>query len=99
LAQQLLFRSTPAGDLASYISRFFDTRIGAKTESGSYTTIAEMLGRHANEMLFVSDAIKEIDAARAASMQALLCVREGKNPEPETGDRFVTTFDPILPDR
>jgi enolase-phosphatase E1 len=33
LAQQLLFRTTAAGDLTRYISSFFDTHIGGKTES------------------------------------------------------------------
>src|SRR5216683_6735685 len=31
LAQQNLFRTTPSGDLTTYISAFFDTRVGAKT--------------------------------------------------------------------
>jgi enolase-phosphatase E1 len=98
LAQQLLFRSTAAGDLTEYISLFFDTRIGAKTENGSYTKIAEALGRHASEVLFVSDAIKEVEAARVASMQAVLCIRDSKTAEHASGQRTVSTFDQILPD-
>jgi enolase-phosphatase E1 len=98
LAQRLLFRSTAAGDLTEYISGFFDTRIGAKTESGSYTKIAESLSHHASEVLFVSDAIKEIEAARVASMHAVLCVRDSKPAEHASGQRIVSTFDQILPD-
>ncbi len=98
LAQQLLFRSTAAGDLTEYISGFFDTRIGAKTESGSYTKIAESRGRHASEVLFVSDAIKEIEAARVSSMQAVLCVRDSNTAQHASGQRIITTFDQILPD-
>jgi len=98
LAQQLLFRSTAAGNLTECISGFFDTRIGAKIESGSYTKIAESLGRHASEMLFVSDTIKEIEAARAASMRAVLCVRDSTTAEHASGHRIVSTFDQILPD-
>src|SRR5260370_35295936 len=37
LAQQNLFRTTASGDLTSYISAFFDTSVGAKTERASYT--------------------------------------------------------------
>ena len=40
LAQQLLFRTTASGDLTPYISAFFDTRVGAKTEGESYKKIA-----------------------------------------------------------
>ncbi|MCU1243527.1 MAG: phosphoglycolate phosphatase [Candidatus Acidoferrum typicum] len=98
LAQQLLFRSTAAGDLTEYISGFFDTRIGTKTESGSYTKIAESLGHHASEVLFVSDAIKEVEAARVASMQAVLCVRDSRPAEHASGQKIVNTFDRILSD-
>jgi enolase-phosphatase E1 len=99
LAQQLLFRSTVMGDLTKYISRFFDTGIGAKMDSGSYTKIAESLGRQANEVLFVSDAIKEIQAARVASMRAALCVRDSKAAPPHAGgEKIISTFEQILPD-
>jgi enolase-phosphatase E1 len=97
LAQQLLFRSTAAGDLTEYISHFFDTRIGAKTESGSYTKIAESLDRQPSEVLFVSDAIKEVEAARAASMLAILCVRNSCSAEHASSER-ISTFDQIFPD-
>jgi len=76
LAQQLLFRSTAAGDLTADISAFYDTAIGPKTESASYRRIVESHRRAANEVLFISDTIKEIDAARLAGLQATLCVRE-----------------------
>src|SRR5438445_2060659 len=36
LAQQNLFRTTTYGDLTSYITAFFDTRVGAKSEVESY---------------------------------------------------------------
>lgn len=78
LAQQLLFRSTEAGDLTAHISVFFDTRVGAKTEKESYTKIAISFPRPPEQFLFISDAPKEIEAARAAGMQALLCVRDEK---------------------
>lgn len=98
LAQQLLFRSTVTGDLTKYISHFFDTRIGAKTENSSYTKIAESLGRQAGEVLFVSDATKEIEAARVASMPAALCLRDSKAPPHASGEKIITTFDQIFPD-
>jgi enolase-phosphatase E1 len=97
LAQQLLFRSTAFGDLTESISGFFDTRIGAKTESNSYRKIAESLGRSASEVLFVSDAMKEVEAALVASMQAMLCLRDPAAAQAASGSRIVHTFEEILP--
>lgn len=96
LAQQLLFRSTTAGDLTKFISRHFDTGIGAKTETASYRKIAESLGRAAVELLFISDSIKEIDAARMASMPGLLCERTPR--ATQTPIKLISTFDDVFPD-
>ena len=41
LAQQMLFRATPFGDLTPHIDAFFDTSIGAKRDPGSYRRIAD----------------------------------------------------------
>jgi enolase-phosphatase E1 len=97
LAQQLLFRSTAVGDLTKYITGFFDTRMGAKTESDSYCRIAESLGRSATEALFVSDAIKEVEAARLASMRAVLCLRHPGAADFPSGPGTIRTLDQILP--
>jgi enolase-phosphatase E1 len=98
LAQQLLFRSTPAGDLTEYISGFFDTHIGAKTESDSYRRIAEVLGRSPVDVLFISDAIREVDAARLASMQAALCQRDAALANSAKDNKSIQTLDQILPE-
>jgi enolase-phosphatase E1 len=98
LAQQLLFRTTAAGDLTKYISFFFDTHIGAKTESDSYRRIAESIKRSPNDVLFVSDAIKEVEAARFASMRALLCKREADSADFASNKEMIRAFDQILPD-
>jgi enolase-phosphatase E1 len=75
LAQQLLFRNTASGDLTQYISGFFDTHVGAKSEAQSYRKIAAATGRASAEFLFISDAEKEVEAARSAEMHAILCNR------------------------
>lgn len=97
LAQQLLFRTTSAGDLTSYFREFFDTRVGIKTGAESYRKIAAALGHRENEMLFLSDAVKELDAARAAGMQTALCVRSGKSTVASAGHPVIRTFDEVLP--
>lgn len=98
LAQQLLFRTTPSGDLTSYISGFYDTSVGAKTDSESYKKIAASLGRAPEEFLFVSDAIKEIEAARSARMQAVLCDRNGEAKTSLIANEIIDSLGKVFPD-
>ncbi|MGC6401398.1 acireductone synthase [Sphingomonas sp. FW199] len=76
-AQKLLFRHSEAGDLTPYLGEHFDTRVGAKREAASYAAIAAALRLAAGDVLFVSDMMPEVEAARAAGMQALLIDRTG----------------------
>jgi len=97
LAQQDLFRTTASGDLTSYISAFFDTSVGAKTEGESYKKIADSFKHAPHQFLFISDAVKEIEAAQSAGMQALLCNRDSRAPLPTT-ERVIRSFDSVLAD-
>lgn len=67
-AQKLLFGHTEEGNLNPLFSGYFDTTIGGKLEKDSYTRIVEEIGAAANDILFLSDNIKELDAARDAGM-------------------------------
>ena len=97
LAQQLLFAHTNAGDLTSLIDNYFDTTIGAKGASDSYQTIASSLELPAKALLFISDVVTELDAARDAGMQTLLCIRPGNAPQAdEHGHRSILSFDGVL---
>ena len=80
LAQKLLFGHTTAGDLTNYISHYFDTTIGHKVEADSYRRIADELQLAPAEIVFISDAITELDAARAAGMKTILALRPGNRP-------------------
>src|SRR5262249_20605248 len=77
LAQKLLFGHTTAGDLTSYISRYFDTTIGHKVDADSYRRIADELQLAPPEIVFISDAITELDAPREAGMKTILALRPG----------------------
>ena len=77
LAQMLLFKYTDHSDLTEFIDRYFDTTIGHKREAESYRKIAEELGLEPAEVLFVSDVVAELDAAREAGMETALAIREG----------------------
>lgn len=95
LAQQLLFRTTPAGDLTKYISSYFDTAVGAKRDAGSYARIAERVGLAPDAITFVSDVVAELDAARSAGMHTLLSLRPGNPPQATNDHPAVATFDAV----
>jgi enolase-phosphatase E1 len=96
LAQRLLFGSAPAGDLTRFIEAHFDTSTGAKVDAASYARIAAALGLAPADVLFLSDAPAELDAARAAGLQTSLCVRGGEA-SPAAGHPVVRTFDEVCP--
>jgi len=96
LAQQNLFRTTPSGDLTSYISVFFDTRVGAKTEPESYKRISGSFSFEPNQFLFISDAPKEVAAAHSAGMQTLLCERN-RNVSSSPAADVIANFDDVFP--
>jgi enolase-phosphatase E1 len=81
LAQKLLFAHSEAGDLTGLIDNYFDTKVGSKTDLESYRQIVEALRLPAQDVLFISDIVGELDAAGAAGMQTLLCVRPGNQPQ------------------
>jgi enolase-phosphatase E1 len=83
LAQRLLFANTQAGDLSGFLNGYFDTNIGPKTSAESYRRIAAEFHLAASQVLFVSDVIKELDAASSLGMKTLLSVRPGNPPQPK----------------
>ncbi len=93
LAQKLIFESTAAGDLTQSIRAYFDTTSGAKGEMESYRRIAAELNLPPSKIVFVSDVIRELDAARSAQMQTLLCVRPGRERPENPGHTVIHTFD------
>jgi len=92
-AQRLLFSHTTRGDLTKYIFRYFDTTIGSKVETTSYLRIAEELQLPPVEIVFISDVIAELDAARSAGLRTVLSVRPGNKPLPASVlHPQITTF-------
>ncbi len=98
LAQQLLFRTTLSGDLTRHISLYFDTRVGAKTEPESYRRIADSFAFRPEQFLFISDAMKEIEAARSAGMQALVCERYSRPTTPTGAEQVIYDFGGVFAD-
>ncbi|HEY0462332.1 MAG TPA: acireductone synthase [Pyrinomonadaceae bacterium] len=97
LAQKLIFKYSNFGDLSGFIVDYFDTANGgAKKEAESYRRIAEKLDFEAGEVLFVSDVLAELDAARDAGMQTALCIRAGNGQITEDfTHRSLNSFDEL----
>lgn len=76
-AQKLIFGRSEAGDLSGLFSGYFDTTSGPKREVQSYRTIATAIGHPAQDILFLSDIVEELDAAGQASMATCGLVRDG----------------------
>lgn len=92
-AQELLFRHSTHGDLTPLIASYFDTRTGAKGEPASYTAIGAAMQVAPAEVLFFSDAVRELDAAREAGCQTRLVLRPGNPPVADAhGHTAVESF-------
>ncbi len=88
-AQELFFRHSNRGDLTPTISGYFDTRTGPKQASASYAAIAAEMKVAPGDMLFFSDMVPELDAAREAGCGTRLMVRPGNAPAGEAHSHAV----------
>ncbi|BDU17131.1 acireductone synthase [Lysobacter auxotrophicus] len=85
-AQRLFFGHSDAGDLTTLFSGWYDTEMGGKREAQSYRNIVESIGLPAGEILFLSDVVEELDAAREAGLQTVLIDRLEDYATPRSGD-------------
>jgi len=76
-AQKLLFSHSVKGNLSTYFSNYFDTNIGSKRDSDTYSLITKKLALPQNRILFLSDVIEELAAADKAGMKTVQITREG----------------------
>jgi len=101
-AQKLLFQYTDGepSDLQPLILDYFDTlNAGPKTDPRSYKKI---VATHAQwdlpGWLFLSDNVKEVEAARGAGMHAAVVVRDGNAPlsaEEQANQKIIHSFDEL----
>jgi enolase-phosphatase E1 len=95
-AQKLFFGHTERGDLSQYFEVHFDTLVGPKRDEFSYLKIADQWRHPPEDILFVSDVVEELDAARDAGMGTALCRRPGNAPVADAkGHPEVHSFDEI----
>lgn len=76
-AQKLIFGCSEAGDLTPLFNGYFDTTSGPKREAQSYRTIQQAIGVEAEDILFLSDIVEELDAAQSAGLKTCGLAREG----------------------
>ncbi len=92
-AQRLFFGHTEFGDLLRHFKGHYDTTTGPKREVASYTKIAAEYELPSAEILFLSDVVQELDAAREAGLKTCLCLRPGNaEVEPGHGHPAVSNF-------
>ncbi|TKB46228.1 acireductone synthase [Ferrimonas sediminicola] len=84
-AQELLFQHSQFGDLRNLFHGHFDTHMGQKVEPQAYRNIINTISMWPNLILFVSDRLEELNAAKAAGLKTCQIVRsegirQGKHP-------------------
>lgn len=94
-AQKLLVGYSIYGDLTPLFSDYFDTQVGHKRASSSYLEISQHLIKRKRVsapscILFLSDVVEELDAARAAGM--LTCELRRDQADPTAGHTSVRSF-------
>lgn len=104
-AQKLLFAyvndNGATVDLNQYLSGYFDiTTSGHKTEVQSYENILQSIGKvnAASSVLFLSDNVKEVEAALGAEMKSMIVSRPGNLPlsEEDTAKaQLIHSFDEL----
>ncbi len=80
-AQKLLFGYTATGDLNRYLEHYFDTKTGPKREVITYREIAKKINFEPKHILFLSDIVEELEAAKEAGFQTIQLTRPGTVPK------------------
>jgi enolase-phosphatase E1 len=100
-AQKLFFKYSASGDLMHLFSGHFDTEIGGKRDAESYRKIAAVIGVAPSNIIFLSDIVEELDAAKQAGLDTVLLDRIEDYPSPRVeqndthGHYRVTSFQAI----
>lgn len=93
-AQKLLFGYSQYGDLTYLFEGYFDTQIGNKKTVEAYQNIAQAIALAPEQILFLSDVIAELDAAKTAGYHTLLLDRQ-QSYQNYQGHNVVNDFDAI----
>lgn len=94
-AQRQLFAHSEGGDLSDLLSGHFDTGTGPKRSADSYRAIAETIGLSPSQILFLSDIVEELDAAKLAGMATIMLARAPDTCPADDRHRCVADFTAI----
>ncbi len=86
LAQKMFFANTDVGSLSGFLSGHYDTTIGSKRDNASYVALAADWGLPPAEIIFLSDIVAELDAARTAGLHTALLTRPENPPVADRHD-------------
>ncbi|XP_018095980.1 enolase-phosphatase E1 isoform X2 [Xenopus laevis] len=78
-AQKLLFGYSIEGNLLKLLDGHFDTTVGHKVESKSYRNIADSIRCSPENILFLTDVVKEAFAAEKAGLHVAVVMRPGND--------------------
>jgi enolase-phosphatase E1 len=100
-AQQLLFGYSSYGNLNNLFAFNFDTSVGSKKEAMSYQRICHEVALPPEEIVFLSDSVEELIAAREANYNIIQIQRDAsKNvPNAEKSSRWPVVKDFFEADR
>jgi len=94
-AQKLFFAHSEAGDLTPLFDGYFDTEIGGKRETHSYSRIVSAIGEQPEQVLFLSDIAAELDAAREVGLRTTQLCRPPEACPHASAHPCVADFDSI----
>ncbi len=94
-AQQLFFGYSEAGDLTPLLAGYFDTETGPKREAESYRRIAAAIDEQPGHILFLSDIVEELDAAKGAGFHTGWLIRDARHTPAEPRHPVFHDFDAV----
>lgn len=94
--QENMFRTAPQGDLSRFVDRYFSTdAVGPKFDPDSFKRIADAIKDEPYNIVFLSDVVKELDAADKAGINPILIKRPGNKEVGPNNYVVKTSFDQI----
>ncbi|MCB1192116.1 MAG: acireductone synthase [Leptospiraceae bacterium] len=97
-SQISLFKYTSLGDMTPYISHYFDLKIGAKTDSSSYTNIARAIKTTPKKIAFFTDSLEEAETAKKAGLHTIVVKRPGSKGHGMHLHESIMDFMPLMVD-
>lgn len=94
--QKTIFRTSDKGDLTTLVDGYFGTDdVGTKYDPDSYRQISNRMQAAPSDITFLSDVVKELDAANKVGYNVFLVERPGNKPAGEHPYKVARSFDEV----